>query len=232
MAEAIEKIHTSAIAYGGNVTVVELVKEVFGAFDFFYDDAARVRSYPKGRMIVNDGRNFLKLSHEKYDVITIDPPPPIDAAGVNNLYSREFLEMAKSHLKKGGIMAHWIPFPGSGSGIDDKPTFNMLFQTFADVFPYVYIINGYHYVGLHVLGSTESLKISMVLLKNRLSRKNIIDDVTEWDPVPFAYFEEIHPFVRTQVSQESVTDDHPLLEFYLLRTWKQNGEKVFVHNYW
>ncbi len=224
--------YRSAVAYGGNVTVVELVKEVFDAFNFFYDDADRVRSWPKGRMIVNDGRNFLKLSREKYDVITIDPPPPIDAAGVNNLYSREFLELAKSHLKRGGIMAHWIPFPGSGSGIDDMITFNMLFQTFADVFPYVYMKRGYSSVGLHVLGSTEPLRISMDLLKNRLSRKNIIDDVTEWDPVPFAYFEEILPFERMQVSQETVTDDHPLLEFYLLRTWKQNGKKVFVYNYW
>jgi spermidine synthase len=224
--------YRSAIAYGGNVTVVELVKEVFDAFDFFYDDAARVRSYPKGRMIVNDGRNFLKLSPEKFDVITIDPPPPVDAAGVNHLYSREFLEMAKSHLKKGGIMAHWIPFPGSRSGIDDMPTFNMLFQTFADVFPYVYMIRGYHYLGLHVLGSTEPLKVSMDQLKNRLSSKNIIDDITEWDPVPLAYFEEMRPFVRTRVSQESVTDNHPLLEFYLLKTWKQNGKKVFVYNYW
>jgi spermidine synthase len=224
--------YRSAVSYGGNVTVVELVKEVYDAFDYFYQDASRVRTYPKGRMIVNDGRNFLKLTREKYDVITIDPPPPIDAAGVNNLYSREFLELAKSHLKPGGIMAHWIPFPETMSGVDDAETLNMLVQTFADVFPYVYTYLSYHDVGLHVLGTTEPLDISMDRVKNRLLKQSVIDDIREWDPVQFSYFQGIETLNRARVSDEVVTDDRPLLEFYLVRTWKRNGEKVFAYTFW
>ncbi len=103
--------YRSAITHGGRVTTVELVDEVFAAFDHFFDDADEVRVYPDGRMITNDGRNFLKLTRDRYDVITIDPPPPIDGAGVGHLYSYDFLELARARLKPDGIMAHWIPAP-------------------------------------------------------------------------------------------------------------------------
>ena len=224
--------YRSAISYGGNVTVVELVKEVLDAFDYFYQDASRVRNYAKGRMVVNDGRNFLKLTRQKYDVITIDPPPPIDAAGVNNLYSREFLELAKTHLKKGGIMAHWIPFPGTLSGVDDIATFNMLVQTFAEVYPFVSVQRGVHDVGLHVLGSMEHLEFSIDRVKQRLSTKEVVDDLREWDPVPLGYFQDIKEFRLPTGDRELVTDDRPRLEFYLLRTWQYGGKKTFIDNFW
>ena len=224
--------YRSAISYGGNVTVVELVKEVFDAFGYFYQDADRVRTYAKGRMVVNDGRNFLKLTRQKFDVITIDPPPPIDAAGVNNLYSREFIELAKSRLNKGGIMAHWMPFPGTMSGVDDKGTFVMIVQTFTETFPYVAILRSYHGAGLHVLGSMEPLDISMDRIKHRLMKKEIANDLEEWDPVPLSYFQNIKVFRPPAGDDVLVNDDRPRLVFYLLRTLREGGKKMFAYNYW
>jgi spermidine synthase len=224
--------YRSAISYGGNVTVVELVKEVLDAFGYFYQDADRVRTYAKGRMIVNDGRNFLKLTRQKFDVITIDPPPPIDAAGVNNLYSREFIELAKSRLKKGGIMAHWMPFPGTLSGVDDEETFNMIIQTFTEAFPYVAVLRSFHGAGLHVLGSMGPLDISIDHIKHRLMKKEIADDLREWDPVPLPYFQDIKIFRPLAGDDVLVTDDRPRLEFYLLRTIREGGKKMFAYNYW
>jgi len=224
--------YRSAISYGGNVTVVELVKQVFDGFDLFYQDASRVREYAKGRMVVNDGRNFLKLTRKKYDIITIDPPPPIDAAGVNNLYSKEFIELAKSRLKRGGIMAHWVPFPHADAGVADMETFKMLVHTFADVFPFVYMQRGYHNVGLHVLGSLQPLDLSINILKNRLSIKEVAEDIREFDAVPLAYFHGIRAFKITENASVIVTDDRPRLEFNLLKTWRKNGGKMFANNYW
>jgi spermidine synthase len=224
--------YRSAISYGGNVTVVELVKEVLDAFDYFYKDADRVRAYAKGRIIVNDGRNFLKLTRQKFDVITIDPPPPIDAAGVNNLYSREFIELAKSRLKRGGIMAHWMPFPGTMSGVDDKETFVMLVQTFTQAFPHVAVLRSYHSAGLHVLGSMEPLDISMDRIEQRLLKKETADDLREWDAVPFSSFQDIKLFRPPAGDDMLVTDDRPRLEFYLVRTLREGGKKMFAYNYW
>lgn len=222
----------SALSHGNRVTVVELVKEVLEGFEYFHADAAQVRANPKGQMLVNDGRNFLKLTKNRYDVITIDPPPPIDAAGVNHLHSREFMELAKSRLKKGGIMAHWIPFPKTQSGVEDIDTFNTLVATFAAVFPHVYVQKGFSNLGMHLLGSLEPLDISLPRLENRLNKKAIIDDILEWKLVPLEYFEAIQSYQPSTHSGALITDDRPVLEFYLLNSLLHNRKKSLIFNYW
>jgi len=222
----------SAISHGNNVTVVELVKEVLEGFDYFYSDAAAVRANSKGHMVVNDGRNFLKLTKNRYDVITIDPPPPIDAAGVNHLHSREFLELAKSRLKEGGIMAYWIPYPKTKSGVDDIETFNMLVATFAAVFPHVHTQTGYSNTGLHLLGSMKPIELSTAALEKRLNNPAIVKDILEWDQVPLEYFETVKKYQPGSAEAKLITDDRPGLEFYLLKTWKKGGKKYLIFNYW
>jgi spermidine synthase len=224
--------YRSAISYGNKVTVVELVKEVLNAFDYFFDDAPAVRNYPKGRMVINDGRNFLKLSKEKYDVITIDPPPPVDAAGVTNLYSREFLELARDHLTKGGIMAHWIPVPRSGGGVNDWETFSMLLATFAEIYPHRMLVHGWNKIGMHVLGSMEPFQGGGEYFKQRLASAPpaVLKDLNEWDQVPLEYFQplvlEYNEHLRLN------TDDRPFLEFNLLRMLRYGTMKDAQVIYW
>ena len=59
-------------------------------------------------VIVDDGRRFLNRTKEKYDVIIIDPPPPIEAASTSLLYSREFYKIVTEHLKENGIFQQWF----------------------------------------------------------------------------------------------------------------------------
>src|SRR5690606_34538719 len=66
--------YRSALTHGAEVTAVELVPEVFEAFPQFFADAEALRDDPKGRLIANDGRSFLHLTRERFDVITVDPP--------------------------------------------------------------------------------------------------------------------------------------------------------------
>src|SRR5690606_32287964 len=105
------------------------------AFPVFFADAESVRRDPNGRLVATDGRNFLALTRERFDVISVDPPPPVDAAGVTNLYSREFVALARERLAPGGVFAHWIPFPEGG--VKDVPTLRMLLATIAAEFPHV-----------------------------------------------------------------------------------------------
>jgi spermidine synthase len=224
--------YRSAVSYGNQVTVVELVKEVFDAFDYFYTDAKSVRAYPKGRMTVNDGRNYLKLTEERFDVITVDPPPPIDAAGVTNLYSREFLELAKDRLTEGGIMAHWIPFPGPGAGVDDWTTFNMLLATFAEVYPYHIMLPGWNKIGMHVLGSMQPIQGSQDYFHQRLEAAPIAvkADLNELDQVTLSYFRPTAFEVQKNLILN--TDDHPYLEFNFLRLLQTGTQKVYQTVYW
>ena len=84
-----------------NITCVELVPEVFKCFRYYHSDAQKVISRPNIRFIGNDGRNFLLLSPDKYDMIIVDPSPPVYNAGTVNLYTREFFTMCKEHLDAG-----------------------------------------------------------------------------------------------------------------------------------
>jgi hypothetical protein len=65
--------------------------------------------------VIDDGRRFLSRTGEQFDLVTIDPPPPIEAAGSSLLYAREFYEVMKKKLKKGALLQQW--FPG-GPGVE------------------------------------------------------------------------------------------------------------------
>jgi spermidine synthase len=86
-------------------------------------------SSPRTRVIVQDGRNHLELTKEKYDVIISEPSNPW-MAGMANLFTREYFETAKRRLTEAGIFVQWIH-----SYETDWPTFAMVGRTFADVFP-------------------------------------------------------------------------------------------------
>jgi spermidine synthase len=222
----------SAISHKANVTAVELIKEVYDAFPNFYEDAGRVLAYPKGRLITNDGRIFLKLTRDRYDVITIDPPPPIDAAGVTNLYSKDFLELARSRLKEGGIVAHWIPRPGSNAGVDDNYSFTMLMATFKQVYPFSYILPAWNGVGVHVLGSERPIEISKEKIKERLAVVSIAKDIFEWEYVPLEHFGKLAPLELPGYRGLINTDDNPFLEFNLLRYLRSGVKKSTTLTGW
>ncbi|MBF0316643.1 MAG: fused MFS/spermidine synthase [Nitrospirae bacterium] len=225
--------YRSAISHGGYVTVVELVDEVVEVFDHFYADAKKIRQYPKGRIVINDARNFLKLTKERFDVITIDPPPPIDAAGVNHLYSKDFIELVKTRLTDDGIFAHWIPMPGSMAGVDDELTFSMLFYTISRVFPHVYFVMGYNQIGVHVIGSMKPLDISPERIAKRLTNTEVTRDLTEMEDVSPLFFTNVKPVGNIfSDTIPVVTDDKPLLEFYLIDLWKKNRKKSYPFVVW
>src|SRR5688500_9868722 len=90
--------------------VVELSPSVPDMMAVLYDDAEQYLHHPRGRVIVTDGRNYVNLTDRRYDLITVDPAPPIESAGSVVLYTREFLEAGKSRLEPGGLFTLWMPY--------------------------------------------------------------------------------------------------------------------------
>src|SRR5205823_2957568 len=86
--------YRSALSWDIDTTAVELVPSVKNAFGFYHRDAARVLNNPKGRIVIDDGRRFLKRTSAMFDVVVTDPPPPIEAAGSSLLYSKRSLVAA------------------------------------------------------------------------------------------------------------------------------------------
>lgn len=63
---------------------------------------------PKLRIVLNDGRNYLMTTKERFDVITADPIHPW-FRGAGYLYTTEYFRLAAARLKPGGILCQWLP---------------------------------------------------------------------------------------------------------------------------
>ena len=92
-----------------HIDVVDISREILELSDLVYPDPAQhpLRD-PRVRVHVEDGRNFLLNSAERWDLITGEPPPPKNS-GVGTLYSREYFELVRARLAPGGIHTYWLP---------------------------------------------------------------------------------------------------------------------------
>jgi spermidine synthase len=109
--------------------VVELLSSVLRAGSLFTGNLG-ASTDRRLEIRIGDGRQELLRRSERYDVITLEPPPP-SAAGVVNLYSRDFYELAARRLQPDGLMAQWWPLPAQND--EDSRS---LVRSFLDVFPH------------------------------------------------------------------------------------------------
>ncbi|MFT3907483.1 MAG: fused MFS/spermidine synthase [Steroidobacteraceae bacterium] len=115
-----------------NVDVIELEPEVIAA----NRRIATLRnsdplSDSRVHLIQNDARGALSLTDARYDAIVSQPSHPW-TAGASHLYTREFMQQARSHLNPGGVFVQWM-----AAEFMDEPLLRSLLATLADVFPQV-----------------------------------------------------------------------------------------------
>jgi spermidine synthase len=212
--------YRAALSWNIDTTAVELVPSVKSAFGFYHSDAAGVLTNPKGRIVIDDGRRYLARMREKFDLIVIDPPPPVEAAGSSLLYSEEFYRLAKQHLKPNGIIQAW--FLGG-----DPLTGQAIARSFRESFPHVRFFRSIGGWGLHMLASMEPIEVfGPEMLANRMSTA-AAEDLLEWSSS-----KDLSGYLAQVVSKEvslqealnpdpkiRVTDDRPYNEYFLLRRW-------------
>lgn len=209
--------YRSLLTWDIPTTAVELVPSVREAFPYYHADARELLANPMGRVVIDDGRRFLNRSTEQFDVIVIDPPPPVEAAGSSLLYSREFHQAVKRHLKPGGIFQSW--FPGGEKRIEQA-----IARSLAEEFPYVRIFGSIEGWGVHYLASMTPLpELSAEELFAKLPRK-AQQDLEEWvkkdartDWATVLSREIPLSELLPQDPRITITDDRPYNEYYLLR---------------
>jgi spermidine synthase len=81
------------------------------------------------RVAIDDARHFILTTKEKFDIVTSDPIHPW-VKGAATLYSKEYFEMVRAHLKPGGFTTQWVPLYES-----DVETVRSEIATFVEVFP-------------------------------------------------------------------------------------------------
>ncbi len=112
------------------VDVVEITPEVLRASDTYFADINHgVLSNPKVNVVINDGRNYLLATDARYDAILSDSIHPL-YAGNSTLYTREYFEMCKAHLRPGGVTSMWLPIYSL-----DRGSLLRILRAFYEVFP-------------------------------------------------------------------------------------------------
>jgi spermidine synthase len=90
-----------------HIDAVELEPQVIAASKYFEHVNQKPLSDPRVHVEINDGRNFLMATDEKFDVIASEPSNPWQA-GVCNLFTREYFAICRDRLKDDGILAVWM----------------------------------------------------------------------------------------------------------------------------
>ncbi len=75
---------------------------------FFSEENFNVVKDPRVEIVYDDARGFIITSREKFDIITSDPINPW-VKGSAALYTQEYFQHVKRHLKPGGVVTHWVP---------------------------------------------------------------------------------------------------------------------------
>lgn len=163
---------------------------------------------------MRDGRRELLRNAERYDLITLEPPPP-SAAGVVNLYSSDFYRLAASRLQQGGIVAQWLPLP-----TQNEQDTRSLIQSFIQAFPHAALWT----TELHemmLVGSMQPLELDVPRIEARFAQPQVAAALREvgiaspaallatWitDRAGLAYY---------AADAQPVTDDQPRIEY---ATW-------------
>ncbi len=103
--------------------VPQVASKYFGAFNY------NVIKNPKVHVQIDDARHFLGTTTEKFDAITSDPFDPW-VKGAANLYTKEFWELAKSHLNPGGVVTVFVQLYEAGT-----PAVKSEIASFLQAFP-------------------------------------------------------------------------------------------------
>jgi hypothetical protein len=110
------------------LTIVDLSPEILSVSRLVHG-AQDPLSDPRVRLVVEDGRHFLRTRSDQFDIITAEPPPPA-IAGVVNLYSREYFVALAERLAPGGLATYWLPM-----GQFEPRGARAVIAAFCDAFP-------------------------------------------------------------------------------------------------
>ena len=111
------------------IVVAENCKPVVESAALFGKWNREVLKDPKVKVVFEDARTVLKLGRQNYDVIVCEPSNPW-VAGVGSVFSKEFYQLAASHLKQDGVVVQWFHVYEMHDGVVD-----LVVKTFSTVFP-------------------------------------------------------------------------------------------------
>ena len=114
-----------------SLDIAEISADIVAASDIIYADRP---TFPEGtsgcspprhplrdarvRLHIEDGRQFLERTTDRFDLITGEPPPP-RTPGAVNIYTREYFALLRERLAENGVVTYWLPVgrPDPGTNV-------------------------------------------------------------------------------------------------------------------
>ena len=190
--------------------VAELLPEVRNATANFNGNYSAA-SNPGLDIRLRDGRRELLSNDQTYDLITLEPPPP-SAAGVVNLYSSDFYELARARLRPLGLVAQWLPLP-----TQNDPDTRSLVRSFIDVFPFATLWT----TELHemlLIGSMQPIELDVSNIAARYAQADVTAALREVgiaspEALLATWITDRSGLEQYAANAQPVTDDQPRIEY-------------------
>lgn len=192
---------------GLQVDVIELSAEVVEGAEWLAGVNGDVTNRTNVTIRIDDGRNFLLTTEQRYDVITADLIQP-EHAGAGKLWSVEYWQLAREALAPGGMMVQWVPTARARDH-------SMIVRSFLRVFPHVTAWAG----GSMLVGSNERQTIDPADFARRLAEPGTgaalaAAGMGSVDQLRAMYTAGHDELVAYAGQGSSLTDDRPRLEFW------------------
>lgn len=215
----------SLMSWPLDVTAVELVPSVVKSFPFFHANAAELLADTRAHALVDDGRRFLSRSSQSFDLIAIDPSPVMEKGCMSLLFSEEFMQLAKKHLRPGGILQFFF-------AEGEERTCKAVFRTISGNFKYLRVFNDPGN-GFFCFASDSPLnKASTAEQVFNTMPATAQKDMLEWLPAGgddrTRLLRQINWFFDHEIALSDlldadlrlrITDDKPINEYHLLRNF-------------
>jgi spermidine synthase len=194
------------------IDVVEIEPAVIEAQRYFASVNRNAVLNPKVNVIVADGRNFLLMSPNKYDLIISEPSNPW-VGGIATLFTVEFFELARQHLSPHGMMVQW--FHGYAMSPENV---QMVLASFRSVFPHatlwMTVESDYLLVGSQEPLTVDLDRVRSVYEKNAALRQDLQSlKLLSAETLVSDFMLDEHDLGRYSQSADLNTDDRLPLEF-------------------
>lgn len=202
-----------------HIRVVEISPEVITTSGRFFRMVNHgVLGDPRVAVTINDGRNFLLATSQKFDAILSDSIHP-RYPGNGSLYTEDYFRLCARRLAPGGVISMWLPMYSL-----TPENYKEIVRAFSEVFPNTSIWYPHEVPNAFtIVLATPRPEISVARFARRLSSSKIEGDLArigDADPMSVLSDFMMGPEdVRRWVSQTPPhTDDLPVVEYESGRT--------------
>ncbi|MBI2859432.1 MAG: polyamine aminopropyltransferase, partial [Chloroflexi bacterium] len=168
---------------------------------------------PRFQLVVGDAREYVERSRQKFDVVLLDLPEPMEGGPARYLYTQEFYRAVVDCLNPGGVVASQSDNASWGCMFAFPVIANTLKKVFPIVRPYQSHIPSFggSWGFTFASASIDPRDIRPDLLEQRI-RDRKIGDLRYYDSITHLHMFSLPAHIRARIENETrwITDAAPL----------------------